>query len=249
MTVMTSTELVTKAKWIATELNTYYILGCFGAPMNEKNRKRYTSNNDFNRSRARLINSLTPNVFGFDCVCLIKSILWGFSADTKANYGGATYRSNGVPDVGANSMMNTYCKDVSKDFTHIVEGEAVWLDGHIGIYIGNGLAVECTPKWANKVQITAVGNIGKKSGYNTRTWTKHGKLPWIDYSVSSNGTALPKNDTSIIEYKVQHGDTLWDISKKYLGKGNRYREIMQMNNLTTTNIYAGMTLRIKVERR
>lgn len=42
--------------------------------------------------------------------------------------------------------------------------------------------MECTPAWYDKVQITAVANIGSKSGYNSRTWTKHGKLPWVDYS-------------------------------------------------------------------
>lgn len=69
----------------------------------------------------------------------------------------------------------------------MVIGEAVWMSGHIGIYIGDGLAVECTPKWENKVQITAVGNIGSKAGYNTRTWTKHGKLPYVDYTGATTG--------------------------------------------------------------
>lgn len=124
-------------------------------------------------------------------------------------------------------------------------GEAVWLDGHIGVYIGNGLAVECTPKWANKVQITAVGNIGRKSGYNNRTWVKHGKLPWIDYTVSSNGTALPKNDTDIIrKYTVRKGDSLWSIASKELGKGARYKEIMSLNGLTSTFIYPNQVLKI-----
>lgn len=58
----------------------------------------------------------------------------------------------------------------------------VWTTGHIGIYIGDGLAVECTPKWKNCVQITAVGNIGSKAGYNTRTWKKHGHIPYVEYS-------------------------------------------------------------------
>ena len=31
------------------------------------------------------------------------------------------------------------------------------------------------------MQITAVHNIGKKSGYNGRSWTKHGKLPYVTY--------------------------------------------------------------------
>ena len=66
----------------------------------------------------------------------------------------------------------------------ILPGEAVWKSGHIGIYIGDGLAVECTPAWYDKVQITAVGNLGGVTGYNVRTWIKHGKLPWVDYSVT-----------------------------------------------------------------
>ena len=245
-TVLTAQEFVTKILDIANNKKTYYILGCFGAPMNDKNRKRYTTNNDYNRSRARLINALTPDTFGFDCVCLIKSVLWGFNGDKTKTYGGATYCSNGVPDVGADAMMNTYCTGVSRDFSNITVGEAVWLNGHIGVYIGNGLAVECTPKWANKVQITAVGNIGSKAGYNTRTWIKHGKLPWIDYS-SSTGTALPKKDDSIIKYTVKSGDSLWSISQKFLGKGSRYKEIMALNNLKSITIVPNQVLKIKVK--
>lgn len=95
-------------------------------------------------------------------------------------------RINGVPDIGADSMI-TKCAGVSTDFSKIEVGEAIWCKGHIGVYIGNGLAVECTPKWANCVQVTAVGNIGQKAGYNTRTWTKHGKLPYVKY----DGAAVP----------------------------------------------------------
>ena len=49
------------------------------------------------------------------------------------------------------------------------------------MYIGDGLAVECTPIWDNGVQITAVQNIGTKAGYHARKWQKHGKLPWVEY--------------------------------------------------------------------
>ena len=31
------------------------------------------------------------------------------------------------------------------------------------------------------MQVTAVHNIGKRNGYNGRKWTKHGKLPRVDY--------------------------------------------------------------------
>ena len=244
MIVLKSDEFVRRLKDIAINKNTFYVHGCFGAPMNAKNRKRYSTNDDFNRSRARLINELTSDVFGFDCVCLIKGILWGWNGDISKTYGGAVYKANGVPDINADSMIKQ-CFNVSTVFKDIQIGEAVWLKGHIGVYIGDGLAVECTPKWNNKVQITAVGNLGNKSGYYTRTWTKHGKLPWIDYSVSSNGTALPKNDATIYrKYTVRKGDTLWSIASKELGKGMRYKEIMSINNLATTQIYPNQVLKI-----
>ena len=118
--------------------------------------------------------------FGFDCVCLVKGILWGWNGDASKKYGGAVYQSNGVPDITEEQMINA-CSGVSSDFSSLVPGEFLWMQGHCGVYIGDGLAVECTPKWDNCVQITAVGNLGAKSGYNSRTWTKHGKLPYVEY--------------------------------------------------------------------
>lgn len=45
-------------------------------------------------------------------------------------------------------------------------------------------------------------------------------------------------------YTVKSGDTLWNISEKYLGNGNRYQEIMNLNFLTDTTIYPGDSLKI-----
>lgn len=180
MVVMTNLEFVEKAKAAAEKYKTLYILGCFGAPMNDKNKYRYTHNNSYNASRANMINSASTDTFGFDCVCLLKGLLWGWNGNVNAIYGGATYASNGVPDVNADQMMN-YCTNVSRDFSNIEIGEFVHMSGHIGVYIGDGLAVECTPIWKNGVQVTAVGNIGKKAGYNTRTWTEHGKSNFLEY--------------------------------------------------------------------
>lgn len=181
--VMKASELVDKLKFIALNLRTLYVMGCFGAPMNSKNKARYTNNHDYNKAtnRVKMINSATSDTFGFDCVCLIKSVLWGFTGDTTKNYGGANYKSNGVLDESADTFFKNRCK-ASTDWNNIEIGEAVWVKGHIGVYIGDGLAVECTPAWKNCVQITAVGNIDTKAGYNTRKWTSHGKISYIDYS-------------------------------------------------------------------
>ena len=45
-------------------------------------------------------------------------------------------------------------------------------------------------------------------------------------------------------HTVVHGDTLWEISKKYLGKGARYTEIVKLNGLKSNVIYSGMKLKI-----
>ena len=197
---MTAAAFVSKAVDIAKNYKTLYVMGCFGAPMTAANKVRYINNGasgNYNAqaSRKAMIQAASADTFGFDCVCLIKGILWGWSGDLSKTYGGATYASNGVPDLSADGMIKVCTGVSSSGWADMVPGEAVWMAGHIGIYIGDGLAVECSPKWDNKVQITAVGNIGKKAGYNTRTWTKHGKLPYVDYS------NLAEEDSEMLSYE------------------------------------------------
>lgn len=45
-------------------------------------------------------------------------------------------------------------------------------------------------------------------------------------------------------YTVKKGDTLWRIAQKQLGKGNRYREIMIANGLTSDKLKVGQILKI-----
>ncbi len=42
--------------------------------------------------------------------------------------------------------------------------------------------------------------------------------------------AKKTNSSSLSVYVVKDGDSLWDISVKWLGKGSRYREIVKLNN-------------------
>lgn len=220
MAVMTSNKFISIAKDIAKNYKTLYVMGCFGSPLNATNKKRYTNNHAYNKrpERKQKIMNASSDTFGFDCVCLIKGILWGWNGNVNATYGGAVYGSNGVPDFGSDGIIN-YCAGVSSNFNNIIPGEVVHMTGHVGIYIGNGLAVECTPIWKDGVQITAVGNIGKKAGYNTRTWTNHGKLKFIDYSgVTPTPTPTPKN-----QYQ------------SYDNKKKKWLPLVSMN----TNEYAG----------
>lgn len=183
-------DFVNKAKDIANNYKTLYVMGCFGAPMTDSNKKRYTNNHTYNKqaSRTKMINNASSDTFGFDCVCLIKGILWGWNGNKNHVYGGAAYKSNGVADMGADSIISsTYSANISSDFNKIEVGEIVWLSGHVGIYIGDDKVVECTPAWDNKVQITKLSQ---------RKWLKHAKLKYIDYT-----TETPPAPTSQ-KYKV-----------------------------------------------
>ena len=198
----TGKELAAAALDVAKNYKTLYVMGCFGAPLTGANVERYCNNHSYNQqaNRTAMIKARAnqnPPYFGFDCVCLIKGLLWGWNGNAEKTYGGASYACNGVPDISADQMIKV-CKDVSTDFSKIEVGEAVWMEGHVGIYVGDGLAVECTPKWNNCVQITACNTA--KPPYHRRNWTKHGKLPYVEYSVETVET--PEAETPAQGLKV-----------------------------------------------
>ncbi len=178
---MTGKELAGTVEQIAKTLNTVYMKGVFGSLVTssliEQKARQYEAWYTLQR-RSSFTSLIGKSFWAFDCVNLIKAILWGWSADPNKPFGGAVYQSNGVLDMSEDAMFFK-CKEQSSDFTRIDIGEAVWLPGHIGIYIGAGKAVECSPAWRNGVQITTVGNIAK--GGNVRKWKSHGKLPWLTY--------------------------------------------------------------------
>jgi len=177
---MTNTEFVAKLKAIV-NLNTLYVNGCFGAPMTETNKQRYLTNTAYNRKpeRQQLIKYALACTYGFDCCGLIKSVLWGFKGD-NSSYGGAKYCSNNVPDIGEDAMIKL--SNPSTDFSKLTTpGAIVWMSGHIGVYIGDGLVIESSPKWKDGVQITCCLNQGSVPGYNGRKWQKWGKLPYLTY--------------------------------------------------------------------
>lgn len=196
--ITTAAQLAERCLDVAQNYKTLYVMACFGAPMTAANKKRYTQNHSYNKQTARtkMINTASADTFGFDCVNLIKGLLWNWCGDKAKTYGGASHAVNGVPDIGADTMI-TKCKNVSTTgWANMEVGEALWVKGHIGVYIGNGLAVECTPAWKNRVQVTSVGNIGAKAGYNTRTWSKHGKLPYVTYTGESISTPSTGSGTT-----------------------------------------------------
>lgn len=194
--IMTGRALAAKCVDIAQRFKTIYGYAMYGFQITDKTIQSKAAQNlngwytQKNIKKLQAVANQKPPVWGFDCVNLIKAVLWGWWGNEEKEKGGAVYASNGIPDTNADGMI-ARCSGVTDDFSSIEVGEAVWMSGHIGVYIGDGLAVECTPSWEDGVQITAVHNIRKQQGFHGRTWVKHGRLPHVDYELSTEEGDTP----------------------------------------------------------
>ena len=253
--IMSATTFIEKCIDIARNYKTLYVLGTWGWPASAKNKSRAISKNAWNATTARKtkINAAKADTFFFDCAGLIKGILWGWCGDVNRPYGGAGYAVNGVPD---SSSLIKLCKDVSTDFSNIVPGELLYLSGdmgHVGVYVGEGKVIECTPKWEDGVQMTYLGNIGYNTGHY-RIWEQHGKLPWIDYAsvlgelnaITAPAELASKEDIftgDILPYIVVKGDNLTKIAKKF---STTMDKIIELNKLDNPNkIFVGQKLLVQ----
>lgn len=72
-----------------------------------------------------------------DCIGLIKSYAW-YNADSGEIVAG----SNGFTDCGANSIWSNVTESGPISNMPETYGLAVWMDGHIGVYIGNAVSIE-----------------------------------------------------------------------------------------------------------
>ena len=190
--MMNNKTFADKAINIAKNVKSSYLLGAFGHSATKNNLNRLLNQYPENYNWVGKAQEIIGQGFYFDCCGLLKSIAWSFDADLDKVYGGAIYASNGVVDMDANTMCRNGI-DVSTDFSNIMVGEAVWMDNHIGIYCGNNIVVEATPSFNNGVQTTALLNKSSVAGLNGRYWTKHFKLPWIDYTYTSNSNSTVDN--------------------------------------------------------
>lgn len=120
-----------------------------------------------------------------DCVGLIKGYLWSDTATSKPVY-------NSKQDVSANGMLSI-CKEKGKIATMPdIPGVLVFMNGHVGVYIGNGEVIEA--------QGHENGVI--KTKLKSRPWKDWGKCPWIEYQAIT---------PSLYTLKVKAGT--WNVRK------------------------------------
>lgn len=101
-----------------------------------------------------------------DCVGLIKGYGWYDAESGEIKVG-----SNGMMDVGANAMFSNATVKGTVDTIPEVPGLAVWVDGHIGIYIGNGEVIEAMNTLRGVTRTKLAG----------REWTHWLQIPYISY--------------------------------------------------------------------
>lgn len=101
-----------------------------------------------------------------DCGGLIKGYGW-FNAETQE----IVVESNGMPSVNANGLYEAATESGTIDTIPEIPGLAVWHDGHIGVYIGNGEVIHASHTTAGVIK-TPIGDTG---------WTHWLKIPSITY--------------------------------------------------------------------
>lgn len=101
-----------------------------------------------------------------DCVGLIKGYGWYDAESGKINIG-----SNGMQDVSANGMFQVATEKGTIDTLPEIPGLAVWHEGHIGIYIGNGEVIQAANTHAGVI----------RTPLNQSGWTHWLKIPYISY--------------------------------------------------------------------
>jgi len=109
-----------------------------------------------------------------DCVGLIKGYGW-LDVETMS----IGYAINGMPDVGADQMYNNAVVKGSMSTMPDVPGLAVWHEGHIGVYIGNGEVIEAMG--------TKYGVV--KTQLSERSWTAWLEIPYISYITETEETS------------------------------------------------------------
>ncbi len=108
-----------------------------------------------------------------DCVGFIKGYGWLDAETQEIEYG-----TNGMPDIGADAMYANATGKGTIDTIPEIPGLAVWHEGHIGIYVGNGEVIEAMG--------TRYGVVCTQLA--DRGWTHWLKIPYINYLETEEGT-------------------------------------------------------------
>lgn len=118
----------------------------------------------YTAARKQLLKDEIGKVYLCDCVGMIKSYYFG-------GVGSPLYDISN--DLNTTGFYSTATEKGDIDTLPEIPGIVLYMDGHVGVYIGNGQCVECTlGKYGDGIVKTAVKDRG---------WTHWLKIKQIDY--------------------------------------------------------------------
>lgn len=223
--VMTAKEAVEKLIHIARDLDTFY-------------KAKWPYNLGYRYADGR---------YSWDCWNLWpKSLVWGWHETDEVGYYAKYDASTGLGDWGGETILSK-CTEVSRDFSKLTPGEFLLTtdNDHAGAYIGEYIidskcynVVECTERWGKKVLLSYVSATGGRYRYKDgdkapTSWGRHGKLPWIDYSVQPEPQPTPPEPEEPIYYTVVRGDNLTKIARKF---DTTVAQLVAWNNIKNPNL-------------
>lgn len=202
---MTLSEFL-KREREALNKKTLYVLGGWGQPLTDKNKKMFTSWSGWaynqKADRKAKIFAADKDTIAVDCVCAQKSIIDGlFGVDNQTSA-----MRTPCPDITIQAILNK-CSNV-RDISYNKEPDPgdflTYADfSHCGVYLGNNEVCEATYTGTDGLQIRA---------YKGRGWKWAGRLPWIEYDDA------PSTITKLPAVQVMANKTL-KTAKKYLKEG------------------------------
>ena len=173
MAAKTNIGLVAYAK---AQLGKPYWYGCFGQKGTSELLTAKARQYPTLYTAARVANARRQyGVKVHDCVGLIKGYLWSDNAtDLTPTY-------NAAQDKSANGMYNACRERGTLATMPDIEGILVFMNGHVGVYIGGGYVIEARGFSSGVVKTKLAG----------RGWTKWGKCPYITYVAKATASSKP----------------------------------------------------------
>ena len=165
--MITNIQLCEYAK---AQLGHPYWYGCFGQKSTRElyiaKKKQYPAQYQWeckdNQPNTQPTKQLGVRVF--DCIGLIKGAIW-----SNGDPNGKPHYTDSQ-DYSANGMREK-CKAKSISSMPEIKGVLVFMNGHVGVYIGDGYVIEAKGHRYGVV----------KTSFKGRGWTHWAKCPWIDY--------------------------------------------------------------------
>lgn len=207
---------------------TKYMWGDYGRQITlstiEGKAKQYPQR--YSKSRIAELKKCVGTHYGCDCAGLIKWFLWTNNGLTPIKYASKTDRN-------CSSLLRN--AKVSGDIKTLpeIEGLILYKEGHVGVYVGNGKAVECTlGAYGDGVVITNVKGRG---------WTKWFMLNDIEYidnriikvgdTVTYNGNKHYKSSNGLIPLPCKGGKATVTATK--LGAKHPYHLVRDKSDGAT----------------